>query len=154
MSNLEELFELLQSRKDKIEFYGPKNETLVASLEKALSVDFPPSYRQFLLNFGGAFFYGNAISGIWNNNPLLPNEGSTFGDTICYKKDYGMPGYLIVIQPDEDAPHYLDTKEKDENGEMPVVCYELHSGHIEVIAKSFREYLIDWVLPMLDGDAV
>jgi hypothetical protein len=152
MRDLEELFGELRSLEEKIEFNGAKSEELVTSLETALGVKFPPSYRQFLLNFGGAFLTGNIISGIYESAPLMPNEGSTFGDTQRYREVFGMPNYLIVVAPDEDAPYCLDSRETDENGEMPVVCYTFHTKHIGVIAESFEEYLIEWFLPLAKGD--
>jgi hypothetical protein len=117
-----------------------RNEEIRAA-EAALGVSFPPSYRAFLSLYGAVSIVDSTISGIVNNAPLDQGGGSVVFDTMTFRKETRLPEHYVVIQPDEDAPYCLDTRNTDGAGEMVVVCYELHTEHAGVVATSF----VDWL---------
>ena len=62
-----------------------------------------------------------------------------------------MPDFLLVIQPNEDAPYCLNTRGKRPGGECPVVCYELHTKHVGRIAPSFGEWFSMYLRLRVEG---
>jgi SMI1-KNR4 cell-wall len=135
--------ETLISRIDDPQFWRskPARDEEIRAAETALGVSFPPSYRAFLALYGGVSVVDSIISGIVDNAPLDPGTGSVVYDTMSFRKEWRLPDYYVVIQPDDHAPYCLDTRSKDAEGEMVVICYELHSEHAGVIATSF----VDWL---------
>jgi len=119
----------------------PAREEDIRAAEAALGVSFPPSYRAFLSRYGAVSVVDSTISGIVDNAPLDPGSGSVVFDTMTFRREWRLPEHYVVIQPDEDAPYCLDTRKTDAAGEMPVICYELHTEHAGVIAASF----VDWL---------
>lgn len=120
---------------------GGCSDDLVASLESALNVLLPPSYRQFLLTLGAVDISGSPVSGIIDGNPLDPSGGSLYGETQRMRLECQLPEPLLVLQSDEDALYCFDTSVDGLNGEYPVVCFELASRHCQVIAVTFSEWL-------------
>lgn len=124
---------------------GAQTEEVVAGLEQALGVTMPPSYRQFLLRYGGLGIGDSFISGIVEDNPLDEGMGSLFGDTQRFRQDYGLPEHLLVVQADEDAPYCLDTSHPGPGGEYPLVSFELHSQQASSLAPTFGQWLTEWL---------
>jgi hypothetical protein len=58
---------IIQNNK-KASFVGPRDESVIQEAEKALSLEFPPSYRQFLLDFGCGDINSHEFYGIINSN--------------------------------------------------------------------------------------
>lgn len=126
---------------------GPASSQAVAQLERELAVVLPPSYKGFLLQFGAVALGDCTVSGIVDNNPLSPEGGSLVGDTQRLRAERGLPSRYLVVQADEDAPYCFDTHARRQDGELSVVCYELHSGHVETIADSFAEWTMKFFVP-------
>jgi hypothetical protein len=51
------------------------------------------------------------------------------------------------VQADQDAPHCFDALDKAQDGELAIVCYELHSRHAQRIAASFAEWITKFFIP-------
>lgn len=120
---------------------GPCSEESVRALESALGLSLPPSYRQFLLDNGAIAIYDSTISGIIDGNPTDTSGGSLYGDTLRFRREHNLPGHLLVLQPDEDAPYCLDSSSVTGSGEFLVVCFELASRHSGLVSSSFSEWL-------------
>jgi hypothetical protein len=124
---------------------GEQPATAVEELERALDVQLPPSFRQFLLRYGGMGIGDSFISGIINGDALGDGMGWVYADTSRFREDSGLPAHLLVVQADDDAPYCLDTSERSPEMECPVVCYELHSGHVGRVSRNFAEWCLQWL---------
>ena len=125
--------------KDDLWIAGGASLTLIESLGSFLGVSLPPSYKDFLKDVGGVAVGDNTISGI-TSEVLDEGGGSILFDTRSFVNDYGLPDNLLVIQPNMDAPYCLDSSIINSDGEMAVVCYELHNHHANVIASNFSDW--------------
>jgi hypothetical protein len=145
MDEIDALIAQIAANGDQVWIAGPQPEAAIGELERALQVRLPPSYRSFILRFGGLGIYDSNISGIIDGQPLGEGTGWAFGDTQRFRQDSGLPTHLIVVQPDEDAPYCLDTRTAGSDGEYPLVCFELHSGHVGRMADSFDVWFVEWL---------
>jgi len=145
MDEIEALIAQIRLNGRQVWMAGSQSEASVAELEQAMGIAMPPSYRAFLLKFGG-FSVGNSfISGIVDGESLGKGTGWLFGDTQKFREDYQLPSYLLVVEANEDAPYCLDSRSPDTSGEFPLVCYELHSRHVGRMANSFGEWFMEWL---------
>lgn len=133
--------------------WRPVSIELVTEVENALDLQLPPSFLEFICEYGGGGINGLEISGILRDDPLATNEGTLFGDTYNYRKEHGLPLNLLVIQSDPDGndPHCLDTSEVDEIGENPVICYSLYQGNTTRLANDFVEYYLKFSEPYINN---
>jgi hypothetical protein len=153
MDEIDALIERIRANGHKVWVAGPQSDEAIVELEQTLGVRMPPSFRDFLSRFGG-FALGNSfISGIINNKPLATGTGRLYWDTQRFRREYGVPDHLLVVQPDEDAPYCLNMTAPKPDGEVPMVCYELHSRHIGRIAGSFREWFVNWLQLRAENEA-
>jgi hypothetical protein len=145
MDAIDQYIETLTRTNDEFAVSGAQTSENIAALERALSLALPPSYRSFVQRFGAVANGDDGISGIWNANPTLPNEGSAYGDTTRCRQQHGLPAHFIVIGPDDEAPYCLDTSKQCSDGECPVVCYELRRHHASPVAASFHDFIVEWL---------
>lgn len=120
---------------------GPTPADSISSVEGALGVQFPISFRTLLLLTGGGGVESFPISSIPSDDPLADNTGAICGDTHHYRKSwvpYPLPDHLVVIQRDanNNEPFCLDTSEWL-GSECPVVLYYYNTGEIEKVAPNF-----------------
>lgn len=130
---------------------APVHESVIAEAEAKLGVRFPKSYRSFLKELGALAIGDITISGILDGALSDLGGGSVVGDTLRFRSERRIPPHYIVIQPDEDAPHCIDSGQTNSQDEAPVVCYELHSHHSQVIAPSFAEWGNEFVVGKSNG---
>ena len=146
MADVNDLIAQVRAKGHDLWLAGPQPSETIASLEQALQVTLPPSYRDFLTHFGGAAICDSTVSGIIDGEPLQKATGWLYGDTLRFREEWDLPPHLLVIQPDEDAPYCLDASAPGSDGEFPVVCFELHSRHASRIAENFGIWFQDWFL--------
>lgn len=151
MDEIANLIGQLQDAGHRVWLAGPQPEEVIATLERELGVALPPSYRQFLAKFGGFSLPNSPISGILRGDPLGQNISWLYGATQRFRSEFGMPDFLLVIQPDEDAPYCLDTRRSRPDGEYPLVCYELRSRSINRMAPSFGEWFTTYLRLRVEG---
>lgn len=151
MATIPDLLARVEANGHKVWSNGPQDSRAIAVLESTLGVRLPPSYRGFLATYGGMAIYDSIVSGILDEDPLKLVGGSLYGDTKRFREEWGLPEYLLVIQPNEDAPYCFDTRRSDMHGEFPVICYELHSRHEQTIAAGFDEWMRSFFLHWADG---
>lgn len=141
MATISELLAQVKANGHDVWTDGPQPEAAITALEAKLGVQLPPGYRAFLARHGGMALYNSTISGIVGGEPFDESCGSLYGDTLRFRNEWSLPSYLLVIQPDEDAPYCLDTRNPSATGECAVVCYELHSKHVVRIASDFEDWM-------------
>lgn len=125
------------------------DEVQISALESAFGIALPPSYRQFLARVGAFSIGDELIAGIINGDALLMEGGSVYAETHWVRKDYALPDTLLVINPNDEAPHCIDFSTANRAGEMDIVCYQLNTGSAALVAKGFDQWLHKWVLPLL-----
>ncbi len=145
MKLIQDYIETLTDHAEGFTTAGPKSLAKVASLERALAVTLPPSYRDFLQRYGAVSHFGSYICGIWHADPLRATDGSVYNETIQFRTEDDLPAYLIVIEADPDAPCCIDTRKPSTDGECPVVCYDLHARQSEQIAANFEAFAQEWL---------
>src|SRR5688572_12430269 len=101
MPEVDELIGQVRARGHDVWLAGPQPAEAIAALEGALGVALPPSYRDFLARFGAAAIYGSTVSGIIDGRPLQEAAGCLYGDTLRFREEWGLPGHLLIVQPDE-----------------------------------------------------
>lgn len=113
MEDYERAVAIITNNRDRAQFVGPRSQQVVRAAETVLGVEFPPTYRRFVLeygagNFGWAEFYGvigsdfmqsSVPDGVWatlwqRNKVSLPHELIVVGDTGC--------GDLFVLDSSEE----------------------------------------------------
>ena len=69
-------------------------------LEHALAGRLPPSYRAFLLAYGGGSFpsWHFRLCQVRRGDPLAEEDGQVFGQTLRNRAEYGMPLGRVVIE--------------------------------------------------------
>jgi len=133
---------------EELDFYGPQSDEDIETVAKALGVTFPPSYVEFLRRFGGGGLSIEMLSGIYDNQPLLPNEGSVYGDTMRSRDECGLAKQFVVLLYEDDGETLwcLDTHSIDETGDAPVVAIDFLSGTVSgTISPSFREFFEEYL---------
>ena len=144
MDEIDALIAQIRANGREVWVAGEQPEETIHELEKTLGVGLPPSYRSFLARFGGLGIVNSFISGIIDAQPLGEGTGWVYGDTKRCREEWGLPEHLLVIQADEDAPYCLDTSNR-QDGEYPLVCFELHSKHVSRMANSFGSWFVEWL---------
>ncbi len=95
-AELNQAFELVESNAELAHFHGPKSEALICAAEKALKIEFPPTYREFLQRYGCGNFDGEEIYGLIDENfkhSSVPN-----GIWLTLKeRDASLPEYLAFL---------------------------------------------------------
>jgi hypothetical protein len=143
MDEIDTFIAQIREAGDEVWMAGSQSEEAIVELERALGVAMPPSYRQFLSRFGGVGIVNSFISGIIEGKPLEKGTGWLYGDTQGFRDDFDMPEYLLIVQANEDAPYCLDTRRRSQDGEFPLVCYELHSRRVGDMAPSFGAWFVE-----------
>jgi SUKH superfamily protein len=132
-------------------FSGEKPETLIAQAEAALGLQFPPSYRLFLLELGCGGFNGLEIFGVVDNN--FKNSSApdgvwlTLSDRIAINLN---PSYVIIESVGDGTYCAIDTSQPDPSGECPVVGLTIEGVKFEKIADSFGSYFLQAVSDSLN----
>lgn len=146
--NLEDF--ILKNSGHSISFGKPENapsDEWIANAQDALGVEFPPSYKFFLKNYGGGEIHGDEIFSIYQ----IPFDQAVGGDIVfqtASNKDRGFlnDGEIAICWTDYGELFFMDGNNPLENGEYPVVIQTGKERH--VYANSFSEFIVKFV-----GDA-
>jgi hypothetical protein len=125
-------------------FHGPVPEAVVAEAERALGIEFPPSYRAFLLAFGASFGGdGPEIAGLTSNEFEMVDEQPQWSSVLrgsLQSRRWGVdPALLAISQDGEDTTMYLDTRKVTADGECFVVAIGPGSDEV-VVSRSFEQF--------------
>lgn len=149
MRDYEEAVKIITKYPAKQSFVGPRPESLIQAAEKRLGLEFPPTYRRFLLEYGAGSFGSSEICGVIDYD----FEHSSVPDAIWYtlieRNEARLPNELIVIYEVGDGELLCLDLGAKESGEAPVVAYQPglppEKQSKEVIAKDFGEFLLQIV---------
>lgn len=120
-------------------------ESWIAEAEEELGFKLPPSYRWWLARYGGGSLGDGQIL------TLVAPEDREYTDwdllylhRLNLAEDWWVsrfPHRLDLFVPDSDELYYFDTSAPDEQGEFPVMRYDLMNDLIEEYAPTFAGFL-------------
>jgi antitoxin YobK len=112
----------------------------IEETEQRLKVKFPPSYRQFLADFGSGGFEGWEIYGIGCD---LMGSG-IISSTLKRRSDVTLDPKYVIIEDGGDGTYVaIDTGERDVASECPLVRLSVDGKPIEHVSDSFGTWLLD-----------
>ncbi len=131
----------------KSDFDGPKSESLVQEAEKYLGIEFPPSYRQFLLDFGCGSIDGNEFYGIINNEFGKSSVPNGIWLTMEERKKFTLPKNLILIAEGYEGYLAIDINQRNDFGECPII--EWVGGNPnnsdKILYQDFGSYILEMI---------
>lgn len=120
-------------------------ESWIAEAEAELGFKLPPSYRWWLARYGGGSLGDGQIL------TLVAPEDREYTDwDLLYIHRLNLaeewwvarfPHRMDLFVPDSDELYYFDTSSPDEQGEFPVMRYDLMNDLIEEYAPTFAGFL-------------
>ncbi len=143
MQDLDSGFDLVDEYSEEADFEGAKSPNLVARAEQALGLDFPPTYRRFLLELGCGDIAGEEFFGIIGDDFVNSSVPNGIWATLT-ERNTGLPPALVVVGAVGDGSLFaLDTSTRDANRECPVVVWRAGQqgmGTLERVAEDFGEF--------------
>lgn len=130
-----ELVERIRHRLDQqerpIRISGPAKEAAIDAAEQALECTFPPSYRNFLLTFGGVALPTHL--GIVHDFVGVGHEDDVVGRTIKGREQHKLPNHLVVVGLGADSQEWfcLDFHGEGPNGELPIVMFDARDNALD-----------------------
>ncbi len=135
---------ILMANKSKADFIGPRPEDLIRKAEDVLCVQFPPTYRSFLLENGAGNFGADKFFGVIDEN----FEKSSIPDGVWYtlteRKEVNLPNDQIVIGEVGTGELYCLDLTKNE-GPVVIIDAGADINNREIIAPDFGAFLLDRV---------
>lgn len=114
---------LIKSSSKISNFLGPKDEQLIKTAERNLSVEFPLTYRNFLQDYGSGGLGSFEIYGLVNDDFINSGIPDVVWLTNKGRQEWGLPEYLIPIFDLGDGELYcIDFRTLCE-GEAKIVAY-------------------------------
>ena len=106
----------------------------VKSAEEALDFSFPPTYRWWLLNYGGGEIGGEEIFSIYEED----FDSVVGGDIVyMYRNNSDNPMQIPICHSDVDGVFYFDRSANMQSDECPIVSAATNT----VYAADFIEFL-------------
>lgn len=140
---------LVAENAEEADFVGSQPMELVERAERALSLRFPPSYREFLHELGAGDIGGEEFFGVVGADFEASGVPDGIWLTLREREDSGLPDNLIVVYSVGDGTLYaLDTAQAGGDGEAPVVAWvpgtaETHETVAADFGTFFREKVTD-----------
>ncbi|HEY4058453.1 MAG TPA: SMI1/KNR4 family protein [Kofleriaceae bacterium] len=114
---------------------GPVPESEIAAAETALGVTFPPSYRTFLLTFGGIAIphHLGIVHDFVGVKPASQDVPSVVDKTLTARAERKLNENLIVVGMGADSKEWfcLDVSRAAANGECPVLMYDARDNAVD-----------------------
>jgi hypothetical protein len=123
------------------------SEEVIADAERHLGMSFPPSYRWWLMNYGGGYLGSCELQGLFlemidSSEPDLPLIGD-----LVYLADLNAmrpahPKHLLeILSYEGDEVYFLDTARPNANGEYPVIGRYPSVDELQDVAIDFAAFL-------------
>ena len=146
-SSFEKAVAIIENNSDDCDFVGPISSEMVAKAEKILALEFPPSYREFLLRFGAGDCWAEEFYGIIQNpetdKHAIPNA---IWATLNAREVGNLPDHVIEIMSSGFGPIFvIDTSSINDHGENPILLYHFN-GKSEVISPSFGDFFYQRII--------
>lgn len=112
----------------------------ILEVEKVLNLVLPDSYKWFLRNYGSGGMEDYDYFGIECDREDVSMYTVVYMTEMYRKK--GLDNYLVVIEHNGDYVTCIDTSQKDDNGESPIVTWSwLDNGKVIKKSENFASYL-------------
>jgi len=138
-SDLVDLIERVRNRLGEIErrceVAGPVSEEAVAAAEAELGILFPPSYREFLSEYGTMGIPAD-LAVVHDFVGLRGEpEVDVVATTLGARADNRFGDHLIVVGKGANADEWfcLDTGRPHDSGECPVLLYDVRANQVDQI---------------------
>jgi len=139
LHSLQKAFELIEEYGG--DFDGLKAESLIEKAEEALSIKFPPTFRQFLSTYGCGDIEGLEFYGLTNDNFISSSVPNAIWLNLTLRKS-GLPNNLILVYSTGDGNYIaLNTSVVDENCENPVVLVTPNGDILENVSSDYGDFL-------------
>jgi hypothetical protein len=121
------------------------SDEVIRDAEAALGLQFPPSYRWWLGQYGAGYLGGYELQGLAPIRPSLRDPGEQYVGDVVYtallNRARGIPPHLLeVLDYEGDEVYFLDLSVVS-GGESPVVRQMDVAGRLEPVAASFADFL-------------
>jgi hypothetical protein len=136
---------LLREHNLSFEHDIPTKKDIVAAAERRLGIEFPPSYKQYLSEFGLFDFEGKEFYGIINNNLNSGGIPDVIYATETARQRGEISKSMVLVRESGYGPFFvIDCSQKNSYGESPVfeineMGYE-HGSKLE--AETFGHFLL------------
>lgn len=122
---------------------------IIADAERHLGMQFPPSYRWWLANYGAGYIGGHELQGLFplpleTRDPDMPLIGDIVDRARQNAANRLYPSHLLeLLSYEGDEVYFFDTRRRSSDDEWPVVCIYAGSSEPEPedVARSFAEFL-------------
>lgn len=142
-----ELIQKVEQNGYEIFWQGATSESTINSLEQFLSCRLPPSFRDFLREYGGGGVVGQEISGIEDDDASLDYKGTVLGDTrVCRDAHQLLNELFVIYYTDEETVWCLDMRNSIPGSECPVVSFDVFQRCVDrQLAPSFGEFFTQYL---------
>lgn len=139
-TDLQHAFELIEDVGG--DFDGKKPSELAAKAEQALGCKFPPTYKEFITNYGCGDIEGLEFYGLTDDNFENSSVPNAIWLTLNERKS-GFPANLILIYSTGDG-NYLALKVDEFSGdnENPVVKVSSVGEILERVSNNFGSFML------------
>ncbi len=146
--------ELMSHYPTLMQFVGPRSEELIQSAEDRLEVQFPGSYRSFILNFGAGSFGSFEVYGVINDNFEKSTIPNGIWATLDAQKRFNLPAKLVIIGSDGMGDDYVLDLRRQSQTYLSVIIYSVglqeREQDIEVMAPDFGSFLYSKVKEQIE----
>lgn len=145
MATIQKVIDLVEKHPDLADPYGSTSEEALKRAEKELGLSFPPSYRDFVANYGCLDFGAQEFYGLTGEHVEgIPN---VVWSTLDARRK-GLPPYMVkILDPAVgDMIFCIDTSHVDSTGESPVVEWiegaSFSEQNLEPFAANFADFAV------------
>jgi len=127
---------------------SPADSETIDAIEETMKVKFPKSYRTFLSKYGNLMIQGIFIAGISRNTSERIVSGTVIFETDMVIDYFKLPsGMAVVRHYQDDSCICLDTNNIGEDGECPVLKYNLFEKDEtpKLFFSNFNDFLADFL---------
>jgi hypothetical protein len=147
MADLQEALRLIATSPGQGFFAGPRDATLVASAERALGGNLPPTYREFVTKLGAGNFGAFEVYGVIEDKFEDSSVPNGVWLTLNERRESGLPEKLVIVGSTGDGDYYCVELRGGE--ESPVTVYQPGSPpdrqHGEQVAQDFGDFFLGGV---------
>lgn len=149
--NFRDLLDQIVAEGGDVSSSGPVPDEKIDDAQKILQVSFPPSYREYLAEFGALEIDGQTFAG------LTANPAGSLGDVVAFtqyfRAEYHLPTHFIALDF-QDGDYFLcmDSSVQSDTGESPLFLIDpvklTVKGH--KVADTFTDYLAGYLAGYLN----
>mgnify|MGYP000909119216 CR=1 FL=1 len=134
MDKYEEIKKIIANAGDVVQFSDYGNGVSVAWIQKAeerLGFELPPTYKWWLVNYGGGEVYGDEIFSIYEQDfDLVCGGDLVYMHELNQKNKMYTDFQLVISQTDFDI-YYFDLRKRKKDGEIPIFSWSTQKEYAE-----------------------